>query len=243
MAKGCGIMSISLYSGTPGSGKSYNAISQIIWALRLGKMVVANFPMQFNKKELKRGFDKRFYYMPNEKITVESLVVFAIEHGMIEAKKESQCLVVIDEAGGRFNCRESLKSDRAEWIDFFSQYRKIGYYFILVAQNDRMIDRQIRGFVEYEIVHRKINRFGPFRILPITVFVAVERWYVIKQKVGAEFILYRKKVASHYDTYAMFTGFKLSQALLDKISNIRAVVPSTMQVPVTAIFDKSGTEE
>jgi len=236
-------MSISLYSGTPGSGKSYNAISQIIWALRLGKMVVANFPMQFNKKELKRGFDKRFYYMPNEKITVESLVVFAIEHGMIEAKKESQCLVVIDEAGGRFNCRESLKSDRAEWIDFFSQYRKIGYYFILVAQNDRMIDRQIRGFVEYEIVHRKINRFGPFRILPITVFVAVERWYVIKQKVGAEFILYRKKVASHYDTYAMFTGFKLSQALLDKISNIRAVVPSTMQVPVTAIFDKSGTEE
>lgn len=233
-------MSISLYSGTPGSGKSYNAIYQILWALRLKKIVIANFPMTFTKKEKKRGYDKRFFYMPNESITVESLVVFAIEHGMIEAKKESQCLVVIDEAGGRFNCRESLKSDRAEWIDFFSQYRKIGFYFILVAQNDRMIDKQIRGFVEYEIVHRKVNRFGPFKILPFTMFVAVQRWYVVKQKVSAEFILYHKSVSAHYDTYAMFTGFKLSQALLDKINDIRAPLPDSMQVPVSAIFDKES---
>jgi len=41
----------------------------------------------------------------------------------------------------------------------------------------------------------------------------------------------------------MFTGFKLSQALLDKIINIRAPVPEKMQVPVTAIFDKSGANE
>lgn len=236
-------MSISLYSGTPGSGKSYNAICQILWALRLNKMVIANFPIKFTDKELKRGYDQRFFYIPNEKITVESLVVFAIEHGMIEKKKESQCLVVIDEAGGRFNCREALKSDRAEWIDFFSQYRKLGYYFILVAQNDRMIDKQIRGFVEYEIIHRKVNRFGPFRILPFTIFVCVQKWYVVKQKVDAEFILYRKRISNHYDTYAMFTGFKLSQALLDKITNIRAPVPENMQVPVTAIFDKSGMND
>jgi len=231
-------MSISLYSGTPGSGKSYNAICQILWHLRLKKMVIANFPIKFTKKELSRGYDKRFFYIPNESITVESLVIFAIEHDMIKRKKEEQCLVVIDEAGGRFNCRESLKADRAEWIDFFSQYRKIGYFFILVAQNDRMIDKQIRGFVEYEMVHRKVNRFGPFKMLPFTVFVCIERWYTVKQKVGSEFILYHKSVANHYDTYAMFTGFKLSQVLLDKINNIRAPVPEAMTVPVTAVFDK-----
>lgn len=235
-------MSISLYSGTPGSGKSYNAICQILWALRLKKMVIANFPIKFTAKELKRGYDKRFHYIPNEEITVERLVVFAIENGMIEAKKEEQCLVVIDEAGGRFNCRESLKSDRAEWIDFFSQYRKLGFKFILVAQNDRMIDKQIRGFVEYEMVHRKINRFGPFKMLPLTLFVCIERWYTVKQKVGAEFIMFHKSVANHYDTYAMFTGFKLSQALLDKISDIRSPVPLGMAVPVTAIFDKDSKE-
>lgn len=233
-------MSISLYTGTPGSGKSYNAIYQILWALRLNKMVIANFPIKFTAKEIKRGYDQRFFYLSNEQITVEGLVVFAIEHGMIERKKESQCLVVIDEAGGRFNCRESLKTDRAEWIDFFSQYRKLGYYFILVAQNDRMIDKQIRGFVEYEVIHRKVNRFGPFRILPITLFIAVEKWYVVKQKVGAEFILFRKRISEHYDTYAMFTGFKLSQTLLDKIKDIRAPVPADQQASVAVIFDKDA---
>ena len=232
-------MSISLYTGTPGSGKSYNAINSILWNLKFGKMVIANFPIVFTAKEKKKGYDKRFFYLSNEEITVESLIIFAIEHGMIEAKKEGQCLVVIDEAGGRFNCREYARSDRAEWIDFFSQYRKIGYKFILVAQNDRMIDRQIRGFIEYEVVHRKINRFGPFKFLPITVFVAVERWYVIKQRVSAEFIFYRKKVSDHYDSMSMFSGFKLSEALLAKINDVRAQVPAAMQLPVTVLFVES----
>lgn len=236
-------MSISLYTGTPGSGKSYNAIHQILWALRLKKNVIANFPMKFSEKEIKRGYSDRFTYIPNESITVESLVIYAIESGMIEKKKESQTLVVIDEAGGRFNCRDYGKSDRAEWIDFFSQYRKIGFYFILVAQNDRMVDRQIRGFIEYEIVHRKVNRFGPFRILPFTCFVAIERWYVVKQKVGSEFMLFNKKVANHYDSMAMFSGFKLSEALLAKIKDIRAEVPETMKTSVTTIFTDGEKEK
>jgi hypothetical protein len=234
-------MSISLYSGTPGSGKSYNAIHQILMALRFKRTVIANFPMKFTEKEKKRGYEQRFHYIPNEKITVESLVIFAIEYGMIERKKENQTLVVIDEAGGRFNCRDYVKSDRGEWIDFFSQYRKLGFYFILVAQNDRMIDRQIRGFVEYEIVHRKINRFGPFMFLPITCFVAVERWYVIKQKVDASFILYRKSVSNHYDSMAMFSGFKLSAALLEKIQDIRSDLPDSMKVPITAIYEDDAS--
>lgn len=236
-------MSISLYTGTPGSGKSFNTINQILWALRMKKNVIANFPLKFSTKELKRGYDKRFFYMPNEVITVESLIIFAIENGMIKAKKENQTLVVIDEAGGRFNCRDYGKSDRAEWIDFFSQYRKLGFKFILVAQNDRMIDRQIRGFIEYELVHRKLNRFGPFRVLPVTMFVVVERWYVIKQKVSSEFLLFRKRVGNHYDNMAMFSGFKLSKVLLDKINDIRAPVPEAMKTSVSTIFSENETDK
>lgn len=236
-------MTISIHTGTPGSGKSYNSIEKILWALRLKKNVISNFPLKFTKKEIKRGYPDRFFYMPNEKITVESLVVFAIEHGMIAAKKENQTLVVIDEAGGRFNCRDFGKSDRAEWIDFFSQYRKMGFYFILVAQNDRMIDKQIRGFFEYEIIHRKVNNFGPLGFLPVTAFIAIKRWYVVKQKVDSEFILYRKSISNHYDTYAMFSGFKLSQALLDKITDIRSEVPIGMKTPITTIFSEQENEK
>jgi zona occludens toxin (predicted ATPase) len=208
---------VTLYSGTPGSGKSLHLIELILRVLSWGKDVICNFPITFTEKEKKRGYDKRYYYMTNDQITVNTLLEFAIEHDYFEKRKESQCLVIIDEAGGRFNSRDYANSDRSAWIDFFSQHRKAGFDFILVAQMDRMIDRQIRGFVETEKIHRKITNFGPFQILPFPVFVSIEYWYVAKHRVGADFFLFRKKIANRYDSFKMFEGFKLSKELLAKV--------------------------
>lgn len=230
---------ITLYSGTPGSGKSYHAVELALRMLKRGKFVIANFPMKFTKKEQKIG--KRFYYWPNEQITVYNLVVFAIEKGMIHKKQESQALVVIDEAGGRFNCREYAAKDRKEWLDFFSQHRKIGFDFVLVAQNDRMLDRQIRAQIETEKKHRKCNNFGPFAILPFPFFVCVEYWYTAKLRVGAEFFIFRKKIAEHYDSMRIFSGFKLNPELLKLIEDKREEkIPDGMEVPITAIYQKEN---
>ena len=35
--------------------------------------------------------------------------------------------------------------------------------------------------------------------------MAVKVWYPMKEKVGSEFYMYRKKYADIYDTYALFT--------------------------------------
>ncbi len=208
---------ITLYTGTPGSGKSLHLIQLILRCLGWGREVICNFPLKFTDKHIKKGYDKRFYYYTNEQLTVNSLIEFAIDHDYFERKKESQCLVVIDEAGGKYNTRDFQSKDRTEWIDFFSQHRKAGFDFILVAQLDRMIDRQIRGLIETEKVHRKINNFGPFAILPFPVFVCIEKWYVAGHRVGSEFFLYHKKYGERYDSMKMFEGFKLSEELLKKI--------------------------
>ena len=167
MGKGCRgwLILITLYTGTPGSGKSLHVISVILKVLGWGRQVISNFPITFTDKEIKKGYNQRFFYWSNEEITIENLILHALDNGFFENMQESQCLVVIDEAGGRFNCRDFGKSDRREWIDFFSQHRKVGYDFILVAQNDRMLDRQIRGYVETEKKHRKINNFTFFFLL------------------------------------------------------------------------------
>lgn len=231
---------ITLYTGTPGSGKSYHAIQLILRCLGWGRLVIANFPIKFTKREIKKGYHKRFFYWTNEEINIENLILFALEKGMIEKAKESQCLVVIDEAGGRFNCRDYAKSDRRNWIDFFSQHRKVGYDFLLIAQNDRMIDRQIRGYIEIEKKHRKTNNFGPFAFLPFTMFVAVEYWYTAKQRVGAEFFIFRKKIANRYDSMRMFSGFTISKELIEKIEARRqgkdVEVSDNMRVPIDSIF-------
>lgn len=236
---------VTLYTGTPGSGKSLHLIKLILTVLGWGRDVICNFPITFTEKEIELGYDKRFHYMTNKEITVNSLLEFAIDHDYFEIKKESQCLVVIDEAGGRFNTRDYQASDRAAWIDFFSQHRKAGFDFILVAQQDRMIDRQIRGFIETEKVHRKVNNFGPFFILPFPLFVCIENWYVAKQRVGSEFFLYHKKIGCRYDSMKMFEGFKLSNELLAKIEQKKQgkqqVKVEVSDVSIDAVFDKEAS--
>lgn len=190
---------IWLYSGTPGSGKSYHAVADIYYRLKKKKgfnRVIANFPIA--------SIDRHFTYINIADFNVKRLYNYAWKYH--RAGVESQTLVIIDEAQIIFNSRNwnSDGSGRMDWIVFFTQHRKLGFDFILIAQNDRMIDRQIRCLVEYEVAHMKIGNY--FRFLPFTCFLAVQRWYGQRLKVSQETIIYRKRIASLYDTYKMFSG-------------------------------------
>lgn len=194
---------IYLYSGTPGSGKSYHAAADIYYRLKRNKThhnrVIANFPINTSCG--------RFRYVDNADLTCRYLFNYARLYHTIGI--EGQTLVVIDEAQIIFNSRswQSDGSTRMDWIKFFTQHRKLGFDFILIAQNDRMLDRQIRCLVEYEISHMKMGNY--FRFLPFTVFLAVNHWYGQKMKLAHEMIVYRKKIASLYDTMMTFnTGSK-----------------------------------
>ena len=82
-----------------------------------------------------------------------------------------------------------------EWIglNFFPhQHRKLGYDFIVIAQDDRMIDRQIRSLFEYNYIHRKINNFKIGAILPIPTFIVVKYWYGMQEKLESEMFIYKK---------------------------------------------------
>ena len=59
-------------------------------------------------------------------------------------------MVIIDECQIIFNCRDFGRKDRGAWVTLFSQHRKLGFNFILITQNDRMLDKQIRALVETE---------------------------------------------------------------------------------------------
>ena len=70
---------------------------------------------------------------------------------------------------------------------FFSQHRKYGYDVTLIAQFDRMIDKQLRGLIEYEYIHRKLSNYGfGGKIMSLifggNTFVVVQMWYPLKLK-------------------------------------------------------------
>lgn len=200
-------VSIWLYTGTPGSGKSYHAAQDIVRRLKRPGGLICNFPVNEDFVPAKRR-RSHVEYWDNSELSAQRLVSYALEHHKIG--KEGQTLVIIDECQIIFNCRDFGRKDRAAWVTLFSQHRKLGYNFILITQNDRMLDKQIRALVETEIKHRKLNNYGVGGLLisltRMTWFVAIEYWYGgNKLKLGHQMFAYHKKYAKVYDSYKLFS--------------------------------------
>jgi zona occludens toxin (predicted ATPase) len=197
---------INLYSGTPGSGKSLHMASDIYYHLKFGRTVIANFEIKPDFVKKCRG---KFVFVDNENLTPEYLIQFSKEYFAGKPFKEGKINLYIDECQLLFNAREWQKLGRNEWLSFYTQHRKLGYNIILVAQFDRMIDRQIRSLIEYNYIHRKVSNFGiGGKLISLlsfgNLFVSVKVWYPLNEKVGSEFFQCRKKYYSLYDTYNTF---------------------------------------
>lgn len=202
---------VFLYSGTPGSGKSLHIAHNICNMLRNGYSVVANF--EINKSRVKFHHGSVFNYAPNDVMTPERLIAYSQFYFKNHKFKEGKINLIIDEAQIVFNAREWNVGGRAAWLSFFTQHRKYGYDIYLIAQFDRMLDRQIRSLIEYEYIHRKIKNFGVGGwILNLIggggLFIAVKIWYPLQEKIGQELFRYSRKYEKLYDSYKSFTGEK-----------------------------------
>lgn len=196
---------VVLYSGTPGSGKSLRAAYKIIDWLKRGRRVIANFPidMGYFKKRKNLG---EFIYRDNGNLTVSFLKDFSRQNH--KNFREHQTLLIIDECAAMFNSRSWDQRGRMEWIYFFQQHRKLGYDVILISQHDRLLDRQIRAFIETEYKHRAISnyKFWGWIVSAICggLFIAIEYWYGTRLRCGSELFLLNRRKAKIYDTFKLF---------------------------------------
>lgn len=202
---------IELYTGTPGSGKSLHCAKEIYGKIVRKKNVIANFDINtsvFHKKK-KKGL---FVYLDNSDMNPELLMDLALSYHKRNVNGhivEHQSLLVIDECAIMFNSRDWQAPDRMKWAIFFQQHRKYGYDIILITQFDRLIDRQIRSVVEYEVIHRKVSNFQAIGFLlglffKGNIFVAVTKWYQVNERMSSEFFVLLPKYAQLYDSYKIF---------------------------------------
>lgn len=207
-------MTIELFTGFVGSGKSYAAvkIGVNMADAPLGKRhVIANFPVtrkktMFSRWRKVKDKDSRWTYKTNEELNVEFLIKESLKNGW--NKKEGSCLVIFDEASIPFNSRTWNSSDRLDWIKFLTQSRKFGYDFIFITQDGKMLDKQIRALCEYEVQHKKLNNmmyFSWLSLFKITLFAGVSYWNGINHSKGSMRVyIYSKSVADRYDTLNLF---------------------------------------
>lgn len=201
---------IDLYSGTPGSGKSLHVAADIRTRLqRKGTVTIGNFYIDTGSVKNCRG---SYLYVDNSRLLPDRLRQFSHKLGAHLGRriKEDEIWLVIDEAQLLFNSREWQTSfGRKEWLSFFTQHRHYGFHVVLLAQFDRMLDRQIRGVIENDYVHRKISRAGKIgAVLGFltggSLFMYIKKWYPINQKIDSQFFMGNKKLYALYDSYNHF---------------------------------------
>lgn len=205
---------INIYTGTPGSGKSYHCTDLALKSIRRGTNVISTLFMDFSSVKDKRAI---FEYVDIEDLTPKYLVEFAMKHHI--KGKEGQTTVIVDEAQIIFNCRDWGSSNTKEWNSFFPVHRHMGFNFILATQDDRKLDKQIRGLIETEYLHRNMKHSALSVWLPYipNIFLVLQRWYGVQGpagKLGKSFIFPKKEYRKYYDTTALWSvvqakyGFK-----------------------------------
>jgi zona occludens toxin (predicted ATPase) len=208
---------IWLYTGTPGSGKSLHVAKDIYTKLLKEDWVFANFEINLDyfipkkRRNPKNTMKGVFIERDNFKLNSKWFMDFAQSYFKRDKKgriKEGQALLVIDECQLMFNSRDWNNTGRYEWISFFTQHRKFGYNILLVTQYDRLIDRQMRSLVEYEVKHRKLSNFKMFGkivafVMGGNAFMSITYWYGVKEKISAE-LFSGKKYYNFYDSYRIF---------------------------------------
>ena len=222
---------IYFYTGRPGNGKSLHMAQEIDKALRSGKNVVANFEINENsyanfKHKEKLGkfiYQSNFYWLHNAYKNrdlkrysyLDGLYNYALQFHKRNSRGqiiEHQTLLCLDECQELFNSRTWNRSDRLEWCSFFRQHRKYGLDVILVSQDDKVVDKQIRSILEYEVEHRCVNNYkgaGLFFGLLAggKLFVAITRWYAKTgkdSKIKSCFFKGKKRYYEFYDSYQVF---------------------------------------
>lgn len=195
---------IKLYTGTPGSGKSLDVARIIVNTLRSGMNVIGTMLVNGDAVSKYKG---QYIFVDIYSLSPSDLIAYARKYHV--KGKEGQCLLVIDECQQIFNSRDWGAKGRQAWNSFFQLHRHYGYDVCLITQYDRLIDRQLRALVEYQYVHRKVSNFGPVgRFVSMFfhggLFIKVCEWYMVHEKIGSEFFVYRKRYGAIYDSYSEF---------------------------------------
>lgn len=187
-------MTLFCYTGIPGSGKTYHAVMDMC---HQRSATITNVHVN--------GIND-CAVLPLHEITPEMLMAFSNWWFSSHPYKENSLLLVIDEAQLLFNSRNWNDKSRMGWIAFMSQHRKYGYRIVLITQDFKMIDKQFRSLVEFEVYHTAASSIWlPMRFLAmfgVHITCANRRFPNDDTKTVIQRDLYRvsKKYYKHYDS-------------------------------------------
>lgn len=146
------------FAGTPGSGKTYEAVRKILNNIVMNRVVYTN---------IEGIFDQECKEMIKSYLNLSDLALYRllrpIEPDQIEEfwmHVELGCLIVIDEIQKYFSSREWQTEKNKQFASWASTHRHFGFDLVMITQNVERIDTAVRNLLEWTYVYRKVNFFG-----------------------------------------------------------------------------------
>ncbi len=149
---------ILAFVGTPGSGKTYEAVQRILENLMKGRVIYTNIEGIFDPacQEMQKmltglgdyGLARLLKPIDNDQI-----------HEFWE-HVEPNAYIVLDEIHKHFSNREWQSKQNKQFGFWASTHRHYGYDVLLITQSMERVDAAIRPLLEWTYVFKKINYFG-----------------------------------------------------------------------------------
>jgi zona occludens toxin len=231
-------MSIIAYTGLPGSGKSYNAVANVIIpGLEKGRRVVTNIPLNAELIEEKgyRGqlvqFDSADY---QEKGFIETYV--APNHG---------ALYVLDEVWRLWPSglqQSKMPKDQQQWLAEHRHHTgEDGFTdeIILVTQGLGQIAAPVRQLVESQYRHTKLTSAGSKKAFTVKVYQGGDVNPRDSDMVNQLHGKYSPKVFQWYKSHTQAKGDEALEAAADKRANVFRS-PKFLAAAAFAVFGTLG---
>ena len=149
---------IYAFVGTPGSGKSYDAVKKVLDNVKRGTRVYTN--IEGLDQDEQREFIK--IYAGLDDCQLAERLVYVPNNDMLRFWEfvEHNSLIVIDEVHRLFSNRSWDSASNKAFADWASVHRHYGFNVVLITQDIEKVDKHVRSLVEWSYYYRKVNFFG-----------------------------------------------------------------------------------
>jgi len=146
------------FAGTPGSGKTYEAVEKILDNLQWGRVVYTNIdgitdPLCLEMIKSYCGLSDLALKKQLHRLEDDQLADFWMH-------VQPGSLIVLDEVQKVFGSREWQTAKNNAFASWASTHRHNGFDVVLISQAVERIDSAVRALLEWTYVFRKVNFFG-----------------------------------------------------------------------------------
>lgn len=146
------------FVGTPGSGKTYEAVKKLLDNLRMGRRIYTNID-GLESQECQEMI-KTYCGLSDFDLAERLHLLDKSQSQEFWLHVEDRSLIILDEVHKLFSNRDWASQTNKEFTEWASTHRHNGFDVVLITQDIEKIDKHARSLIEWTYFFRKVNFFG-----------------------------------------------------------------------------------